>query len=294
MELRVLRYFLTVTQERNITRAAQKLLISQPTLSKQLSDLEHELGTTLFIRGHKQITLTSEGEYLRSKAAEIITLADKTAINIQSDQIISGDLTIGAGESIGMSNIMKIVSDIMQDYQGVKIHLVSGNAEEMESMLNHGSIDFAVLMGKKNLDDYHYLQTNAINHWGIIMRRDDSMVKNKFITPNDLVNLPLLMSSQALKSNRFQEWWKNLGPKMNIVGTFSLVFNAQLLVKNSNIYMVSFDGLIDNSQNSDLAFRPLEPQLTESTTVIWKKNIVQSKVAQLFIKRLTASLEQDN
>jgi len=290
MELRVLRYFLAVAQERNITRAAQKLLISQPTLSKQLSDLEHELGATLFIRGHKQLTLTSEGEYLRSKAEEIIDLADKTSANIQSNQIISGDLTIGAGESIGMSAILKIVSDIMQDY-GVKIHLISGNAEEMESMLNHGTIDFAVLMGEKNLNDYHYLQINETNHWGIAMKNGDPLSEKNVITPNDLIGLPLLMSSQALKSNHFQEWWGNLGNSMNIVGTFSLVFNAQLLVKNGHLYMVTFDDLIDNSQHSELTFRPLKPDLTEPTTVIWKKNIVQSKVAQLFIKRLTASLQ---
>jgi len=291
MELRVLRYFLAVAQEKNITKAAQKLLISQPTLSKQLSDLEHELGATLFIRGHKQITLTSEGEYLRSKAEEIISLADKTSANIQSDQIISGDLTIGAGESIGMTVILKIVSDIMQDYQDVKIHLISGNAEEMESMLNHGTIDFAVLMGEKDLTDYHYLRINETNHWGIVMQNNDPLTSKSAITPTDLVNLPLLMSSQALKSNHFQEWWGNLGSKMNIVGTFSLVFNAQLLVKNGNLYMITFDDLIDNSQNSELTFRPLKPELTEPTTVIWKKNIVQSKVAQLFVKRLTASLQ---
>jgi len=292
MELRVLRYFLAVAQERNITKAAQKLLISQPTLSKQLSDLEHELGATLFIRGHRQITLTSEGEYLRSKSEEIVSLADKTSANIQSNQIITGDLTIGAGESIGMTSILKIVSDIMQDYQGVKIHLISGNAEEMELMLDHGTIDFAVLMGEKNLNNYNYLQINETNHWGIVMKRNDPMTKKDTLTPKDLVNLPLLMSSQALKSNHFQEWWGNLGSKMNIVGTFSLVFNAQLLVKNGNIYMITFDHLIDNSQNSELVFRPLKPDLTEPTTVIWKKNIVQSKVAQLFVQRLTASLQQ--
>jgi len=250
------------------------------------------LGATLFIRGHRQITLTSEGEYLRSKSEEIVSLSDKTSANIQSNQIITGDLTIGAGESIGMTFILKIVSDIMQDYQGVKIHLISGNAEEMELMLDHGTIDFAVLMGEKNLNNYHYLQINETNHWGIVMKRDDPMTKKDTLTPKDLVNLPLLMSSQALKSNHFQEWWGNLGSKMNIVGTFSLVFNAQLLVKNGNIYMITFDHLIDNSQNSELVFRPLKPDLTEPTTVIWKKNIVQSKVAQLFVQRLTASLQQ--
>ena len=139
MELRVLRYFLAVAQQRNITKAARELLVSQPTLSKQLADLESELGAKLFIRGHRQITLTDEGEYLQARAKEIIQLSDQTATNIQKEQVVTGTLSIGAGESIGMQRIMEVLSGIIQDYPDVKIRLVSGNADEMETALKHGT-----------------------------------------------------------------------------------------------------------------------------------------------------------
>lgn len=290
MELRVLRYFLAVAQYQNMTKAAHELLVSQPTLSKQLADLETELGAQLFIRGHRQITLTEEGEYLQARAKEIVQLADQTAANIQADQIITGRLSIGAGESVGMKRIMKVVSEIIQDYPDVKIHLVSGNADEMETALKHGTIDFAVLMGKRDLNKYNYLSLPEVNTWGLVMKKGDPLALKETISPNDLIDLPLLMSEQAIEEHPFQDWWGNLDKKMNIIGTFTLVFNAQLMVSQGNAYMITFDHLINNSNSSNLTFRPLSPILTEPTNIIWKKNIAQSKVAQLFIKRLAASL----
>lgn len=293
IELRVLRYFLAVVQEKNITKAAEKLLISQPALSKQLSDLENELGAKLFIRGHRQITLTSEGEYLSSKASEIIDLADKTTANILMDQVIGGDLTIGAGESVGMKRIIDVMGNINQDYPDVKVHLVSGDANEMESKLNNGTLDFAVFMGERDLSDFNYLQIPEIDQWGVVMRQDSLLALNQVVTPKDLLGLPLLISSQAMTSNRFDNWWGNLGPQMNITGTFTLAFNAELLVESSHSYMMTFKHLLNENNNEELVFRPLEPELTEPITVVWKKNTVLSKVDQLFIKRLQASLQLD-
>lgn len=291
MELRVLRYFLAVAQQRNITKAAQELLVSQPTLSKQLADLEDELGAKLFIRGHRQITLTDEGEYLQARAKEIIQLADQTTANIQKEQVVTGTLSIGAGESIGMHRIIEIINGIIQDYPDVKIRLISGNADEMEGALKHGTIDFAVLMAHRSLNDYHHLQLPEKDHWGLALRKDDPLAQKESITPDDLLGLPLLISEQGLREHRFQDWWGNLGKQMNIIGTYTLVFNAQLMVKQGNAYMITFDNLLDNSNTSDLTFRPLSPSLSEITNVIWKKNVVQSKVAKLFTQRLIASLK---
>ncbi len=293
MELRVLRYFLAVAQYENMTKAARELLVSQPTLSKQLSDLEEELGAQLFVRGHRRITLTAEGEYLQTRAKEIVQLADQTALNIQANQVITGQLSIGAGESIAMERVMKVVSEITQDYPDVKIHLVSGNADEMETALRHGTIDFAVLMGTRALNDYHYLNLPETNTWGLVMKRTAPLAKKKSINPSDLIGLPLLMSEQAMEEHPFQRWWGNLDTKMNIIGTFTLVFNAQLMVTKGNAYLITFDHLINNANNSQLTFRPLSPALTEPTNIIWKKNVVQSKVAQLFIQRLKASLDEN-
>ena len=291
MELRVLRYFLAVAQKRNITKAAQELLISQPTLSKQLADLEDELGVQLFIRGHRQITLTDEGEYLQTRAREITQLAEQTALNIKGQEVISGTISIGSGESIAMERIMRVLSEIIKDYSDVKVCLISGNADEIETALQHGSIDFAVLMANRSLDNYHHLQIPESDRWGLVMRKDDSLANKAEITPEDLADLPLLMSEQAIEEHRFQSWWGNLDRKMNIIGTYSLVFNAQLMVAQGSAYLVTFDHLINNANNSQLTFRPLAPALTETTNVIWKKNVTQSKAAQLFIKRLMASLD---
>lgn len=291
MELRVLRYFLAVAQKRNITKAAQELLISQPTLSKQLADLEDELGVQLFIRGHRQITLTDEGEYLQTRAREITQLAEQTALNIKGQEVISGTISIGAGESIAMERIMRVLSEIIKDYSDVKVRLISGNADEIETALQHGSIDFAVLMANRSLDNYHHLQIPESDRWGLVMRKDDSLANKAEITPEDLADLPLLMSEQAIEEHRFQSWWGNLDRKMNIIGTYSLVFNAQLMVAQGSAYLVTFDHLINNANNSQLTFRPLAPALIETTNVIWKKNVTQSKAAQLFIKRLMASLD---
>lgn len=291
MELRVLRYFLAVAQKRNITKAAQELLISQPTLSKQLADLEDELGVQLFIRGHRQITLTDEGEYLQTRAREITQLAEQTALNIKGQEVISGTISIGSGESIAMERIMRVLSEIIKDYSDVKVCLISGNADEIETALQHGSIDFAVLMANRSLDNYHHLQIPESDRWGLVMRKDDSLANKAEITPEDLADLPLLMSEQAIEEHRFQSWWGNLDRKMNIIGTYSLVFNAQLMVAQGSAYLVTFDHLINNANNSQLTFRPLAPALIETTNVIWKKNVTQSKAAQLFIKRLMASLD---
>lgn len=291
MELRVLRYFLAVAQYQNFTKAARELLVSQPTLSKQLADLEDELGTQLFIRGHRQVTLTEEGEYLQARAKEIIQLTDQTAANIQADQVLTGTLSIGAGESIVMQQIMKTIGEVVQDYPDIKVHLISGNADEMETALKHGTIDFAVLMANRSLNDYHHLQIPESDQWGLVMRKDDPLTKKKVITPDDIIGLPLLMSEQGIKEHRFQSWWGNLSKKMNIIGTYSLVFNAQLMVAQGNAYMITFDHLINNSNHSELTFRPLSPTLKETTSIIWKKNVTQSKVAKLFTQRLLASLE---
>lgn len=290
MELRVLRYFLAVAQYQNITKAAQELLVSQPTLSRQLAELEAELGVTLFIRGHRQITLTEAGEYLQARAKEIVQLADQTATDLKADQVISGTLALGAGESVGMQRIMTVLSQMIHDYPDIKLRLVSGNAAEMEAALKRGTIDFAVLMADRALDNYHHLQLPETERWGLVLRKDDPLAQKEAIAPSDLLGLPLLLSEQAVEEHRFQKWWGNLEKKLQIIGTYTLVFNAQLMVKQGQAYVLSFDDLIDNSNQSELTFRPLTPQLTETTSVIWKKNIVRSKVAELFIKRLSASL----
>lgn len=293
MELRVLRYFLEVAQEKNITHAARNLLISQPTLSTQLADLEDELGTKLFVRGRREIELTEEGEYLRARAAEIVALANKTTANIQSKQIVSGSLAIGAGESIELRRIMKILAGMVADYPDIKLHFISGNAGEMEAQLQSGVVDFAVFMGERLTNNYNFLELPEKDSWGVLMREDDVLAKKDAITPEDLLGLPLIVSKQALETQRFQKWWGDLDSKMNVVATFTLTFNAQLLASEGQMYLITFEHLVNSYLKKQLVFRPLNPTLKEPITIVWKKNTVLSKAAQLFIQRIKSSLNMD-
>ena len=189
---------------------------------------------------------------------------------------------------------MEVLSEIIQDYPDVKIRLVSGNADEMETALKHGTIDFAVLMAHRSLDSYHHLQLPETDRWGLAMQKDNPLAQKNVIGSADLIGLPLLVSEQALDKHRFQDWWGNVGKEINIIGTYTLVFNAELMVKQGSAYILTFDNLLNTSNNSELTFRPLSPSISESTNIIWKKNVTQSKVAKLFTQRLLASLDQNN
>lgn len=293
MDIRVLRYFLAIAQEKSISRAAQYLHVSQPALSRQISDLEDELGVTLFERGPREITLTQDGHFLRQRASEIISLVDKTAFNLQSNvEIISGELDIGAGESIGMQRIMDVIADIIQDYPDVKINLHSGDSVEVEAKLESETLDFGVIMGEKPLTQYESLKLPEMDHWGILMPADSVLAKKDTITPEDLAGVPMLLSHQAAQRVRFQDWWTNVANELNIIGTYNLAFNASLLVKNKGCVALTFDNLINVNEGTGLTFRRLKPDLTEPITLIWKKNQVLSSVSNLFIKRLKANLEE--
>lgn len=291
MDIRVLRYFLAIVQEKNISKAAAYLHVSQPALSRQVNDLETELGVKLFNRGSREITLTTDGHYLHQRAREIVNLVDKTAYNLQSNiEVISGELDIGAGESIGMQRIMDIISSIIKDYPDVTIKLHSGDSTDVEAKLASELIDFGVIMGEKSLTQYETLKLPEMDHWGILMPADSALAQKSVISPEDLIGLPLLISDQATKRARFQDWWTNIEDQLNIVGSYNLIFNASLLVKTKSCYALTFDKLIDYS-NSELTFRRLEPDLSEPITLIWKKNQILSSVANLFIKRIKDSIK---
>ena len=181
MELRVLNYFVATAQELNMTKAAQKLLVSQPALSRQIADLEDELGVKLFNRQPRHLTLTPSGQYLLEQAKEILALTAKTKSNLQSSAVISGDLTIAAGESVGMQRLMNIVSNIIQDYPTVRIHILSGDYEFAEKKLNIGTVDFAAIIGNVNISNYASIQLPERDVWGVLMTMDDPLAEKKVI-----------------------------------------------------------------------------------------------------------------
>ena len=293
MELRVLNYFVATAQELNMTRAAQKLLVSQPALSRQIADLEGELGVKLFNRQPRHLTLTPAGQYLYEQAKEILTLASKTKSNLQSSAVISGDLTIAAGESFAMQRLMNIVSNIIRDYPTVKIHILSSDYEFAERRLDTGAVDFAVIIGNLPLDNYASLQLPEKDTWGVLMTKDDPLAKKSAITAEDLVGRNVLNSQQAENRKYFDSWFGNYKEQINIIGTVNLNFNGTLLVKNKAAIMLTLDKLANISDESNLTFRPITPMLKQPVTVIWKRETNLSPVADLFLNRLRASIDDD-
>lgn len=287
MELRVLRYFLAVAREESITAAAEVLHITQPTLSKQLMDLEKELGKQLFIRGKRKITLTEEGMFLRRRAQEIVELADKTQSEFLSNEdIISGDIYIGGGETDAMRIVAKTAKELQKNYPGIRYHLYSGNAQDVTERLDKGLLDFGILIGSSNLNKYDYLKLPVTDTWGLLMKKDSPLMDKDVISSADLKDLPLIVSIQALKTNELSGWSGYSFEDLNIVATYNLVYNATLMVDEGLGYVLTLDKLVNTSGGSKFCFKPLKPKLEAPLYIVWKKYQVFSKATEKFIEAL--------
>ena len=290
MELRVLRYFLAVAREENITAAAESLHVTQPTLSKQLMDLEYELGKKLFERGKRKITLTEEGIFLRKRAQEIIDLSDKTEATLKSSaQTISGDVFIGCGETQGMREIIKVMKKVNCDFPEIRYNLYSGNDEDVSERLDSGLVDFGLFVGDTHLDKYDYKKLPFADVWGLLLRNDNPLVKKKTIKPSDLDGVPILCSRQALTHNELSGWLGKDFKKLKIVSTHNLIYNASIMVEEGFGAALSIKGLI-NTADSNLVFRPFRPMIKADLIFAWKKYQVFSKPAEIFLKYIQENI----
>ena len=252
MELRVLRYFLAVAREESISDAAEFLHITQPTLSRQLMDLEEELGKQLLIRGkrNRKIMLTEDGMRLRKRAEEIVALADKTEAEfLAGDEAVSGDVYIGCGESDAMHIIAKTAVKLRQDYPDIHFHLYSGNAEDVSERMEKGLLDFGIFITSANIDKYDYLKLPAYDTWGLIMRKSDKLAAKDFITAQDLEGLPLIMSRQALVQEDISRWGKKQIQNLNVVATYNLVYNAAIMTREGFGYTLTLDKLANTGSH---------------------------------------------
>ena len=291
MELRVLRYFLTIAREGSITNAANVLHVTQPTLSRQIHDLEEELGQRLFVRGSRNMRLTAEGMILRKRAEEIISMVDKTEAEFHSmSNVVSGDIYIGGGETEAVKLIAQIVCELRTAYPEIHYHLYSGNAEDVTERLDKGLLDFGLLIQPADISKYDYLNIPAKDTWGVIMRKDIPLAKKETIRKEDLLNVPLICSRQVISEerhrNEFAEWFGEDFDKLDIVTTFNLVYNAAIMVEAGVGYAITIDKIANTTESSSLCFRPLRPQLDSGLNVIWKKDQVFSAAAALFFKKL--------
>lgn len=291
MELRVLRYFLAVAREQSITAAAETLHITQPTLSKQLRELEEELGKKLFTRGNRKITLTEEGMFLRKRAQEIVELADKTEANFAAGVgSVSGDIFIGSGETGAVRYLGRTLYKMRSIYPGVRFHLFSGNGEDVSDRLDKGLIDFALFVGMTDLKKYDYLKLPYSHRWGLILRRDDPLAAHEAVTPEMLMNVPILCSRQALIQNELSGWLGRPFDELNLAGTYNLIYNASIMVEEGLGCAVCIDRLLDTSGDSAVCFRPFEPAIDAELFIAWKKYQFFSAAAGKFLEMLQPEL----
>ena len=293
MELRLLRYFIALADFQSISEAAKQLHISQPTLSRQLSDLEDELGTQLFIRGNRKISLTNDGLYLLAKAKEIVHLSEKTEANFkQSGEIISGEIQIGSGESDTMGFIAQSIKHLTNQHPEIHIHLYSGNSDDLFEKLENGLLDFGIIVETVDKRMYDYLHLPIQDTWGVLMPKDSPLAQKEVIVPTDLLELPLIVSRQALTYNELSGWFGETLNQLDIRCTYNLIYNAAKMVEANIGYALSLDKLIKSYDDSQLCFRPLDPPLTANLYLIWKKHQVFSKASATFLKQLRTDIDQ--
>ena len=295
MEIRVLKYFLAIANQGSITAAANSLHLTQPTLSRQIQDLEKELKQKLLIRGKYKVTLTPEGLMLKKRAEEIIEMVEKTKAEFNSiNDIISGDIYIGCGETDSMKYIAIVMKELRDKYPNIKFHIHSGNAEDVTEKLDKGLLDFGLLIQPIDLSKYDYITMPQKDIWGVIMPKNSPLAKKNVIKIDDLIDVPIIASRQMSKKysaeSGFLNWFGEKFDYLNIAATYNLVYNAAIMVDNGIGYAITLDKLVNITNNTNVCFRPLSPKLESGLDIVWKKNQVFSPATKLFLQKLKEKL----
>ena len=292
MDIRVLQYFLAVAREQTISGAAEALHMTQPPLSKQLMELEQELGKQLFIRG-RRITLTKEGMLLRKRAEEIVSLMEKTKAEVSaSDESISGDIYIGGGETEGMRLIVRTVKQVQERHPNIRFHFFSGDGYDVTERLDRGLIDFGTLIEPIDMSKYDYLRLPRPDTWGVLMRRDHPLAELERIRPGHLREVPLISSRQMTGENGLSGWLGYDHEKLRVAATGNLVNTLVLAVEEGVGCRLTLGQLVTLPSGGSLCFRPLEPKLESWMYLAWKKYQVFTSAAEVFIRQLKLSLPE--
>ena len=290
MEFRVLRYFLAVAREQSISAAAQALHLTQPTLSRQLRELEEELSKQLMVRGSRRIELTEDGMLLRKRAEEIMELVSRTQAELSSpDEAVTGDVYIGTGETDGVRRLARAARRLRESCPGIRFHIVSGDASDVCERLDKGLLDFGVLLGDIDETKYNHIQLPMRDVWGVLMPRSSPLAELESVRPRDLWDKPLILSRQVDNKSGLYRWLGREPDQLNTVATYNLIYNASLMVDEGMGYAFTLDKLV-NTTGSQLCFRPLEPRLELGMYLVWKKYRVFSRAAELFLETLEESL----
>lgn len=289
MEIRTLRYFLAVAREENMTRAAEILHVTQPTLSKALKSLEDELGKKLFIRRSFSIRLTDEGVLLRDRAEDLVSLADKIGQEfISLDDISGGELYLGLAESYQIRYLARMIKEFKTRYPNLHYHITSGDTEQIADKLDKGLLDFMVLAELPDSRKYEYLAFPERDVWGLVIPKEDPLAEKNVIRPEDLAGLPLFCSEQGWNGD-IKKWAGRSFSKMKLEGSFRLSYNGSVFTREGLGYLLTFGHLIDTSQESGLVFRPLEPALETTLYIAWNRYQVFTPIAERFLQKLKES-----
>ncbi len=287
MDIKTLQYFLAVASEESITKAAERLHMTQPPLSRQLKDLEEELGKQLFIRGNRKTTLTEDGFILRKRAEEIVELIEKAKAELSiSSENISGDIYIGGAETEGIRFISKIIFSMQNKYPHICIHINSGHAEDITEKIDNGIFDFGIFIEPADMSKYDFLRLPYTDIWGLLVRKDNPLSKKNFISPEDLLNIPIIISNQAMVRNEIAGWLGSGYEKLDIKATYNLLFNASIMVEEGIGNALCLDRIIKTEKSDTLSFIPLKPKMEVGVMIAWKKYQVFSKASSVFINEL--------
>ena len=288
MELRVLRYFLTVAKEQSFTKAAEQLHITQPTLSRQLAALEEELGTVLFNRGGRNVTLTDEGILLKRRALEIIDLEDKIREEFKESQVVDGTITIGCGEFAAVELLAQICERYRAKYPMVQIRVHTGTADTIYEMMNKGLVDIGLYMEPVNLEGLDYIRFPESDHWVVGMRPDDPLAEKEFIRKEDLIGKPLILPERVSVQSELANWFGKDFSKLQIAFTSNLGTNAGVMAANGLGYPISIEGAAKYWREDILVQRRISPEITTSTVIAWRRNIPYSLAVRKMIEEINA------
>ena len=289
MELRMLQYFLAVVEEENISRAADVLHVTQPTLSRQMAQLEDELGTRLFIRG-KQLTLTEAGVMLRHRAEEILAIVKKVENEIADKEELCGVISIGSGGLNASYMLPVIMEGFRKKYPKVRYQLYTNSADYIKEQLEQGVLDLGILLEPVDITKFDYIRMNHTEKWGLLVRAGHPLAKKRHIKKEDLLGEPLIITNRELLQKELENWLGDSFSKLDIFSTYNIITNVAMLVDSGVASAITIEGAVNLFTGNRMVFRPLEPELTMSSVIVWKKAHVESGVAGRFIEYLKCML----
>ncbi|KPI52502.1 LysR family transcriptional regulator [Clostridioides difficile] len=292
MEIRMLKYFLTVAEEQNITQAAKKLHITQPTLSRQIREFEESLQIDLFVRQNKKLYLTEPGMFLKKRAEEILELNEKTEQEFANYQnaILKGQISIGCVEANSSHFLSQMLEEMIADHPQVTFNIFSGTSNDIVEKLDKGLLDIALLIDPAPVDKYNKLVLPNKEIWGLLVSTEHFLTNQQSVSAKEILNVPLICSSRKEVQNMLYSWGNFTEDDLNIIGKYNLIFNVISLVENKVGAALTIKGAIDNRKNN-IKFLPFTPAMETNCVLVWKKDAIRSSTVLTFIKKIEHALK---